>query len=293
MFRLGFSSIVTLRMLTAGAMALSFNPAVMAAENPTWQPAPMERLVKLPASYLKKSLDQDFSQSPLGQAIRDSENEIGLKAQTMVDLQNPVGSAARDVGMELRHQFLAEKKAYVSLMAGKNALRKKHLETKAKLFERMLDRLGQDKEGASAGRQELIVQQQQARTRFAGSLAKVDLQVFRTSAAPESRYAAEYTKNMAAIEQLAQAIGSHPMTDSSASDGQPMSRQDAIRAMLGEAQADLALIQQEESMLGYRAKLVSLDAMALADEAMDAARAESDVPDAVNPASAVSLFVSR
>ena len=293
MFRLGLSSVVALRLLAAGAMVLSDDPAVFAAENPTWQPAPMERLVKLPASYLKKSLDQDFAQSPLGQAIRDSENQIGLKAQTMADLQNAVGSAAGDVGMELRHQFLAEKKAYVALMSGKNALRKKHLETKAKLFERMLERMGQDKEGASAGRQELIVQQQRARTRFAASLSKVDLQVFATSAAPESRYAAEYGKNMTAIEQLAQAISAHPMSDSATRDGQPMSRQDAVRAMLGEAQADLALIQQEESMLGYMAKLVSLDAMALADEAMDVARAESDVPDAVNPAGAVSFFVSR
>jgi hypothetical protein len=98
---------------------------------------------------------------------------------------------------------------------------------------------------------------------------------------------------MAAIEQLAQAIAAHPMTDAAARDGQPMSRQDAIRALLGEAQAELALIEQEEAMLGYMAKLVSLDAMALADEAMDVARADSEIPDVANPAGAVSFFVSR
>jgi len=288
MSRLGFSTVFVLGLLAGTAISVA-----RAAENPTWQPAPVERLVKLPASYLKKSLDQDFAQSPLGQAIRSSESEIGLKAQTMADLKNAIGSATGDVGMELRHQFLAEKKAYVSLMSGKNALRKKHLETKARLFERMLDRVGQDKEGASPGRQELIVQQQQARSRFAASLSKVELEVFRTSAAPESRYAAEYGKNMAAIEQLAQAIAAHPMSDAATRDGQPMSRQDAIRGLLGEAQAELALIQQEEAMLGYMAKLVSLDAMALADEAMDVARADSEVPDVANPAGAVSFFVSR
>ena len=40
-----------------------------------WQPQSSERLVKLPPSYLKKSLDRDFAGSGLGQALKSTETD--------------------------------------------------------------------------------------------------------------------------------------------------------------------------------------------------------------------------
>ena len=43
---------------------------------PSWSPKSSERLVKLPPSYLKKSLDRDLAESQLGTAIKNN-NENG------------------------------------------------------------------------------------------------------------------------------------------------------------------------------------------------------------------------
>ncbi|MDA1101909.1 MAG: hypothetical protein O2967_23380, partial [Proteobacteria bacterium] len=46
--------------------------AVKTADLPGWQPVASEKLIKLPANYLKKSLDHDFAQSSLAAAIQDA-----------------------------------------------------------------------------------------------------------------------------------------------------------------------------------------------------------------------------
>ena len=44
-----------------------------------------------------------------------------------------------------------------------------------------------------------------------------------------------------------------------------MTKQEFLRQMVAETQADLALVDQEETILGYMAKLIALDAMALTE----------------------------
>lgn len=69
-----------------------------------WQPQSVERLVKLPATYLTKSIDQDFRRSELGQAVIGAENNIGLKAQSLGELNDAVTIADGEVKTELRHR---------------------------------------------------------------------------------------------------------------------------------------------------------------------------------------------
>ena len=277
----------------AALMAFSVAPATAAEGDPAWQPRASERLVKLPASYLQKSIEADFSQSELGAALRDIDTEIGFKTLTLGDLQGAIAQAEGEVRTELRHQFLAEKRAYLDLVARKGELRRRHLETQQRLFEQLLKRLGRDAAGLTPARIELMDRQEAARQRFQASLDAVDLKVFGESAIPESRYAREYAKNLAAVETLMRAIVEHPATAEPMIDGRAVTKEDYIRQMLADNDAALALLDQEENILGYMAKLVALDATALSEQVMDAQLAESDVPEASGITEAVGFFVSR
>lgn len=278
---------------TALAMALAFAPPAPAAESPGWRPQSSERLIKLPASSLEKRIDLDFADSSLAAAIHQTETEIAYKTQTLSDLQAAIRQADGELQTELRHQFLAEKRAYVELMARKIDLELEHLGTREKLYEDMLGRLTRNGAATSPARLELIRQQESARARFEGALAQVDFAVFGTAAVPQSRYAQDYTQNMAAIEQLIGRVHSHPMTPEIGAGMGEVSQQDYVRQLLTETQARSAIVDQENAIIGYMAKLVALDAQALAEEGMDAELLDSDIPGGTSPAASVQFFMTN
>ena len=266
---------------------------VMIASAPTWSPQSSERLVKLPPRYLKKSLDRDFAESPLGAALNEAEVSIGHKGNTLADLQASVQTAEGELRLELRHQFLAEKRAYLDLMANQIDLHRQQAKTRLKLFERMLDDLARKKASDTPSTRELVAKQTLARDRLQSSLAKVDLKVFETATVPESRYAVKYGQNVQAIEQLLSRINTHGMNQSLTAEGIEMTKEEFIRHMAIEAEAELALADQDDTILGYMAKLVALDAMSLSEEAMDAELADSRLPGNARPAKAVNFFLSN
>ena len=268
---------------------------------PTWQPQSSERLIKLPARYMAKSLDQGFADSTLGQALTESEHNIGAKSGTLNDLQAAVGQADGDMRLEMRHQLLAEKRAYLELMTGRNDLRRQQVDTKLRVLEDALDTLSRSDAVDSPVTQALMANQDAARARFAASQTQVDLKAFENSSATESKYATKYHENMAAIEQLMGRITQHTMTQTQSADGESLTKEQYLRQMVVDAQAQVALIDQEDTLLGYMAKLVALDALALSEEVMDAeyANAQTLSGDALgrgatlSPAKAAHFFLKN
>lgn len=276
---------------TALGLLLAFAPAF--ADVPEWRPESSERLVKLPATYLKKSLEHDFAESALGTALRGADSEIGLKAKTLGDLQNAIAKSEGDMRMEMRHQFLHEKRAYVDMMSRRNELQRARVRTQTRLLEDMLARMRPGVNGDSPMKQELIKRQDAARARFESSLNAVDMRLFSASSMPESKYSAKYSENAAAIEQLVARINTHKMNDAVVAEGENMTKEDYVRQMLADAQAESALIDQEDTILGYMAKLVALDALALADEALDPTGGDAESPERVSPAAMTTFFVTK
>ncbi len=274
------------------AMAAPGQAMAEGAGVPTWQPVASEKLIKLPANYLKKSLDHDFAQSALSAAIQDTDGEIGLKGQTLEDLRAAIDQADGELAVELRHQFLGQKREYITLMKRKADLRQRHIQTKQRTLERLLKKLGREKGAMTPARVQLVSRQQQARERFRGSLEKVDLSILAASSVPDSKYAQEYATNMGAVEALVAAIGNHPMNIQPQLAGGPASKGDFIRQMLADAQAGMAILEQEQNILGYMAKLVALDALALSEQVMDGELIDSDIPATASAASAVKFFVN-
>ena len=283
----------------AAALALMIALAAPAAlakappADPTWRPEVSERLVKLPATYLKKSLDRDFAKSGLGLAIQDLDDEIGFKSRTLGDLQGAIGKADGEVRTELRHQLLAEKRAYLEMVSRKHALRRRHVVAKKRVLEGLMARISRDEASMTPARETLIASQVAARQRFEATVPAVDIKLLATSAAPESRYSREYGKNLTAMETLMRAIDDHPMNAQPVIDGQAVSKADYLRQLIADTDAEIALIQQEESILGYMAKLIALDATALSEQVGDAERIDSDVTERTGITSVVDLFVRK
>lgn len=281
--------------LRAAFGVLLIVPAYAMANEPTpeWNPESSERLVKLPATYLKKSLDHDFAQSALGTALQGTHNEIDAKARTLSDLQSAVVKSSGEMRVEMRHQFLQEKRAYVELMSRKNELERKHVAVQTRLLEDVLERMRPGTAGETAAHQELVKRQEAARERFESSIARVDMALFKSSAMPESKYSVKYAENTGAIETLMARIKTHNMNETSVGDDETMTKEDYIRQMLADAQAQVALLDQEDTILGYMAKLVALDAMALAEDALDTTGGDSIAPMRSAPAAVAPLFISN
>ena len=268
---------------------------IMAKPNsaiPEWRPQSSEKLVKLPSTYLKKSIESDFADSQLGIAIDTATEETRLKILSLSDLKKAIDQADGEVKTELRHQLLAEKRSYINIVSRKNKMRWKQLMTKQRLFERILNKLSQKNRSLTAGKKILIEKQEAAQKRFNQTISAVDLKLFETASIPESTYSRKYSKNMAVINQLLAKVNDHRMNKAIQVDGQKLNKKEYIQKLLTDTQSEIAILEQEETILGYMAKLVALDALTLSEEALDAELADSDTPSDQGPAEAANLFLN-
>jgi len=281
--------------LVAGIVASASPSLSLAAAQPKWAPKASEQLVKLPGDFLKKAVENDFSTSPLAAAISESDEKIQFKKSTLRDLQAAIERADGEMKVELEHQLLAEKSAYIGQMKTLQSLRKDRAKTKIRLYEKLLDKMNIKKRSMTPARMHLADQQNQARLRLESTVSLIDSQLLKSSMAPESRYSKEYTRNLTAIENLVQAINAHPMNQQPEIDGQPISRQDYLRQLISGSEAELAVLDQERAVLGYMAKLVSLDALALNEGLQGDYDNTTDIDDGASTndiASAVDLFIN-
>lgn len=276
----------------AGTLVLAL-PAAASIDSGGWNPVVSERLIKLPADYLKKAVDHDFAKSALAAAIEDNRELTRLKTMTLRDLQSAIDEADGELRVELRHQFLAEKRAYLELVAQMQDMRRRQAETKIRLYGKMLAKLGREAAALTPQHAALIAKQESAQQRFQSSINAVDMKLFGSAAVSQSNYSREYANNLAAIERLVSAIETHPMNRGAEIDGTPVTKQDYLRQIVAESEADLALLDQEETVLGYMAKLIALDAMALSDAVVAEEVAGRPAPEPASVTSAIDFFVTR
>ena len=244
--RPSFVAVTAATLLAAGLLATS----AQAEGKANWTPTASEKLVKLPARYLKKAIDKDFAGSPLAPALRSTTEKVELKAATLRDLQNAAAQADGDLKVELSRQFLAEKQAYLKLVGAQQKLRQQRARANVRVYERLLGKINRSKGAMVPQRVALIELQEKAQQRFKASLANVDAKLFGSALTAESRYAQEYAKNVTAIERLAQAINNHPANARPTMDGADLTKEDFVRQLIASNEADLAILEQEQSILG-------------------------------------------
>lgn len=285
-----------LNLLASFVLSTTFllgQPAIAEARAPEWTPQSSERLIQLPATYLKKSIDSDFAGSELGSAINSADSKSEHKILSLVDLKDAVDRAEGKLKTELRHQFLVEKKAYLDLMVEKNNLNRKRLRTKKKLFGRMLRQLTRRNNNSDSSTVLLVENQNAAQARFASTFKDVDLQLFRSGTGSKSKYSKKYSENMAAIEGLVARLKNHRMSSPIQSDGKTITKEEYIRHLLAETEGEIAILEQEQTITAYMAKLVALDAMSLSEEALSEELAGRDASGNQGPAEAIQFFLTN
>jgi len=139
----------------------------------------------------------------------------------------------------------------------------------------------------------LISKQSSARKRFEQAISDVDGRIMSASASGRSKYAQEYSKNLSAIRALTEALNAHTMNRGPEIAGLPVSKTEYMRQLLAENEGEIALLDQEGKILSVMAKLVSLDAIALADGSMatDLAPPLGKGPTETSPADTIEIFV--
>ncbi len=262
-------------------------------QTPTWKPKSSERLVKLPSTYLKKSLQFDFSKSSLAKAIETINQKIHLKVETLQDLKKTISEAKGEVKNDLKHQNLLEKRKYIELVSQQHFLREKHIRIKKKTLKTLLNRITKNKGEVSLSQTALLNKQKAARQRFDNVFDKAGSEIFMEPSLRDSKYSIAYSENLAAINKLMRTIKKHKMNSETRLDGQVVSKEEYIRKLSAEIEADLSLLEQEKNILGYMAKIIALDATALAEQVSDSELADSDVSLLSRVTSVVKFFVQN
>jgi len=281
--------------LAAGVagVALTAVPAAANTPAPQWSPQASERLVKLPTTYLEQALKQDFQGSELANAMGSVESRLQAKVQSLGELKQAVQQAQDpELRTELEHQLLVEKKDYVTLLGQRADLERQQIDTRKRIYEQLHAKAAADGP-KTAIEADLAAKQQAAYERFRKVQDQVDMRMFGQVAAERSKYAKEYEQTQQAINKLASAIEQHPMSESATIDGREVSKKEYLQALISQAETDLALLDQQEQLFGYMAKLVALDAMALSTGlGRDVAGASGgEGGDRVDPAANIDLFI--
>lgn len=249
----------------------------MAATN-DWSPRVTERLIRLPSNYMVKAIDQDFRASGLAGRLEDLTQDISLKHRTLGELQQAISQADGEVAIELKHQFLTEKKALIELMSEQRDLQADAVETRVRLYERLIRKMDRKAASMTASDRELIAQREEARKRLEATMEKVDIEVLGRSAMPESKYQQEYQQKQNALNKLLAAYENHQMNTESVVDGKQLDKRTYLQTLISDAQKEVALLDQQEEIITYMARLVALDAMALSEEVTTAAIDTGVVP---------------
>lgn len=274
------------------AASIGLSEAAEAATGADWSPRASEELVKLPTAYLEKAIDRDFESSGLGGRLREIDQAIADKAQTISDLKAASAEAEGDLAVELTHQMLAEKHGYVELLGERQDLRRRKAEASIRLYEDLARRAKSERRRQSEDSGALHLQLREARARMETAIDAVDLNLLDNPGLRESRYGVEYDRNKAAIDKLAESVADHRMNFDADRDG-PLDRESYLEERLQMAHAEVALLDQEENILAYMAKLVALDAMALALDVEGGDPGSASVSADRSPAASADLFVTN
>lgn len=259
---------------------------------PAWRPELTEQLVRLPAAALTRKIESDLGESSLGQALREQEQKLQRQLATLGDLHAALKLAAGEQRTTLAHNLVVEKEAFIAIATERNRLARRQLETRKGVLSSLLSRLGMEGASLDDGARVLREQQEAARRRLEASLARAD-QILGTGPGDrDSRYARDYEQKRAALDALRRRLAGHPLNRDPVIGGSPVTKAEYVRHLIVAAEGETALLDLEEEMLGYMAKLVSLDALALAEELEDPELADSGRAEPVGIDGAAPFFVN-
>jgi hypothetical protein len=229
-----------------------------------WRPQLSEKILLLPPKHINDAIEQDFSKSGLAQNMISVETQLSDQVSAINQLKQNLSRYDEQEQIEARHQIIVGKKTYIELLGKQIDLKHKRLDTKLDLLKRLDRNLLRNtaQQTASSG---VVQLQADAKSRIEGISSKLREQIALEPLTKETNFSKAFDKNMVAISALKNAIANHRMQTWFGLDSDT-TKAEMLRQLIINTEADLALIEIETELLGHMAHLLSLDAMALAED---------------------------
>ena len=276
-------------------IALTLSGQALASSPPGWQPQISEKILVLPQKQLERAIQRDFAASPLASDMMNVNQQIASEVTNIQSLSENQHLYEGDAAIEVKHQVLAAKRTYIGLMGEQIGMKRKKLQTKLRLY-RYLARTALRNDSNLAEQREITSAIDAAQQRAGAVESELREELFYSTNLPESKFGEDYAANRQAIESLQSAIANHPLNQADGGIDAPRNKIEELQRLAISIEAQLAILEIEDEVLGHMAKLLSLDAMAFAEEVAEISYlANEETPNDAkfrSPAAGVKLFVN-
>ena len=172
-----------------------------------WQPVEVEQLIELPVNLIEKRIQQDFNLSPMASKLSHIETALVSQGEKIKALQAIVQEAKDNEMIDEKVNLVKVKSDFLDNMQEGQLLRQKSLSQKIDLYQAVLEKLYQQQNRQQSSALYQVKQQQEAaRERMEKVMAKVDAAMYEQGLTQTTPYADEFTKNLAKINKLKEAL---------------------------------------------------------------------------------------
>ena len=274
-------------------LILGSSQAIANLSNGEWQPQIVEKMYILPPKQLDRVLNNDFRNSSLYLNLKTADDKIKSRYSKIDQLNKSIPQFKGDEQIELKHQVIVEKKEYITDMSERLKIKREHLLTKKRFFEKI-----KRKTLFQKGNQNFKAQSkfQASREKALQRSKKLDKKITNlligNNMSNNSKYFSEYQKTMSAMQQLETKIKSHPKFQENDLLLNSENKLESLNVFIDKLESELSVLALKEQVLTKMAKLVSLDAMELADSLQINISQGNEFKDVNDPTDSVILFLN-
>ena len=274
-------------------LILGSTHAMANLSNGEWQPQIVEKMYILPPKQLDRVLNNDFRNSSLYLNLKTEDDKIKSRYSKIDQLNKSISQFKGDEQIELKHQVIVEKKEYITDMSERLKIKREHLLTKKRFFEKIKRKtLFQKGNESFKAQSKFQVSREKALQRAKKLDKKISNLLIGNNISNNSKYFSEYQKTMLAMQKLETKIKSHPKFQENDLLLNSENKLESLNIFIDKLESDLSVLALKEQILTKMAKLVSLDAMELADSLQINISQGNEFKDLNDPTDSLDLFLN-
>ena len=274
-------------------LILGSTHAMANLSNGEWQPQIVEKMYILPPKQLDRVLNNDFRNSSLYLNLKTADDKIKSRYSKIDQLNKSIPQFKGDEQIELKHQVIVEKKEYITDMSERLKIKREHLLTKKRFFEKIKRKtLFQKGNQNFKARSKFQASREKALKRSKKLDKKISNLLIGNNMSNNSKYFSEYQKTMLAMQKLETKIKSHPKFQENDLLLNSENKLESLNVFIDKLESELSVLALKEQVLTKMAKLVSLDAMELADSLQINISQGNEFKDVNDPTDSVNLFLN-
>jgi hypothetical protein len=274
-------------------LILGSSQAIANLSNGEWQPQIVEKMYILPPKQLDRVLNNDFRNSSLYLNLKTADDKIKSRYSKIDQLNKSIPQFKGDEQIELKHQVIVEKKEYISDMSERLKIKREHLLTKKRFFEKIKRKtLFQKSNQNFKAQSKFQASRQKALQRSKNLDKKISNLLIGNNMSNNSKYFSEYQKTMLAMQKLETKIKSHPKFQENDLLLNSENKLESLNVFIDKLESELSVLALKEQVLTKMAKLVSLDAMELADSLQINISQGNEFKDVNDPTDSINIFLN-